>query len=227
MSKVSYVTLSLLTSAFLFLSGCDKTKDPLPGKREALFLSQDTLKVDETLKYTKPVVSKAIDINEWPLSGGNSTHNMGAGKVGESALKAYFKTSLGKGGSDCQKLIGNLVSGGDVVFGNDATGVVSAVDGKTGKILWKTVTSEKGMESESLGTGIALEGNHLYVTTSFAEVICLEATTGKEIWRQKALSPIRTAPTASQGRLFVVTINNELMALDGKTGALLWSHAGI
>ena len=39
--------------------------------------------------------------------------------------------------------------------------------------------------------------------------------------------PVRTPPTVSQGRVFVVTPDNELQVIDADTGELLWTHRGI
>ena len=37
---------------------------------------------------------------------------------------------------------------------------------------------------------------------------------------------MRAAPTAAAGRVFAVTKDNQLLALDATTGAVLWSHTG-
>src|SRR5690606_4755356 len=40
-------------------------------------------------------------------------------------------------------------------------------------------------------------------------------------------APVRAAPTVEGGRVFVVGIDNQLTALDARTGEVLWTHAGI
>ncbi|MHA1569666.1 MAG: outer membrane protein assembly factor BamB family protein, partial [Alphaproteobacteria bacterium] len=67
----------------------------------------------------------------------------------------------------------------------------------------------------------------LYVTTGYALVLALDAANGDEIWRSSVSSPIRSAPTASGGRVFAVTVDNKLQALDARDGKLLWSHSGL
>ena len=46
-------------------------------------------------------------------------------------------------------------------------------------------------------------------------------------WRHLLLNPIRAAPTVENGRVYVVSIDNELQALDANNGVVLWHHSGI
>src|SRR3546814_14206991 len=43
---------------------------------------------------------------------------------------------------------------------------------------------------------------------------------------QKMPGPRRAAPTVAGGRVFVVSIDNQLTALNAETGEKLWSHTG-
>jgi outer membrane protein assembly factor BamB len=68
--------------------------------------------------------------------------------------------------------------------------------------------------------------DRLYVATGYAQVLALDVATGQEIWRQTTLAPVRGPPTVSDGRVFVVTVDNELNALAASDGRKLWTHTG-
>jgi len=57
-------------------------------------------------------------------------------------------------------------------------------------------------------------------------VVGLNASTGTEAWRQSLLLPLRAAPTVADGRLLVLSADNQLYALDGTTGQPMWRHTG-
>jgi outer membrane protein assembly factor BamB len=66
----------------------------------------------------------------------------------------------------------------------------------------------------------------LFAASGFAEVVALEAKTGKEVWRRKVSGPVRGAPVAGNGRVFVVTLDNVTHALSAEDGRVLWTHTG-
>ncbi|NVJ93293.1 MAG: PQQ-binding-like beta-propeller repeat protein, partial [Methylocystaceae bacterium] len=75
--------------------------------------------------------------------------------------------------------------------------------------------------------GLAYENGRLFVATGFAILFGIDADTGKTIWVSKANAPMRAAPTARGNRVFVITLNNELIAFDGRDGEKLWNYQGI
>jgi glucose dehydrogenase len=71
----------------------------------------------------------------------------------------------------------------------------------------------------------------MFLTTSFNHVYAIDAATGQEFWHYKhKLGPIVTVccgnnnrgVAVSEGKLFMGTIDAKLVALDAKTGKLLW-----
>ena len=64
------------------------------------------------------------------------------------------------------------------------------------------------------------------MASSSGEVLGLNASSGTEVWRQSLDLPLRAAPTVADGRLIVVSADNQLYALDGQTGRPSWRHAG-
>jgi quinohemoprotein ethanol dehydrogenase len=87
--------------------------------------------------------------------------------------------------------------------------------------------------SNAHATPLAVDGI-LYVAAGFSVVHAVDARSGKLLWRfdpdvlKVAGKKLRAASTIrglahSKGRLFVGTLDGRLLALDAKTGAVLWS----
>ncbi len=84
---------------------------------------------------------------------------------------------------------------------------------------------------ESMETAPIVVDGVMFLTTSFNHVYAIDAATGEEYWHYKhKLGPIVTVCCGNNnrgvaiegGRLFMGTIDAKLVALDAKTGKLLW-----
>src|SRR5262249_57622126 len=69
-------------------------------------------------------------------------------------------------------------------------------------------------------------GDRVFVSTPFAYIYALEAATGKKIWESKVSGPMRAPPAVSDGRVFALTLDNDLVALAADDGRKLWDYAG-
>ncbi|MDF3838002.1 PQQ-binding-like beta-propeller repeat protein [Cupriavidus basilensis] len=84
---------------------------------------------------------------------------------------------------------------------------------------------------ESMETAPVVIDGVMFLTTSYNHVYAIDAVTGKEFWHYKhKMGPITTfccgpnnrGVAVSGGRLYMGTLDAKLVALDAKTGALLW-----
>ena len=84
---------------------------------------------------------------------------------------------------------------------------------------------------ESMETAPIVVDGVMFLTTSFNHVYAIDAATGEEFWHYKQkLGPIVTVCCGNNnrgvaiegGRLFMGTIDAKLVALDAKTGKVLW-----
>ncbi|MCB1907416.1 MAG: PQQ-dependent dehydrogenase, methanol/ethanol family [Rhodocyclaceae bacterium] len=102
-------------------------------------------------------------------------------------------------------------------------------DGNVGKLqlAWAFATGQvEGHQSPPI-----VNNGYMFVTTPGAQVIALEAKTGKELWRYKKQLPgelLQLHPTnrgvALYGdRVYVATVDAFLVALDAKTGKEIWT----
>ncbi len=84
---------------------------------------------------------------------------------------------------------------------------------------------------ESMETAPIVVDGIMYMTTSYNHVYALDAVTGKEFWHYKhKIGPITTfccgpnnrGVAIEGGKLFMGTLDAKMVALDAKTGKLLW-----
>jgi outer membrane protein assembly factor BamB len=78
-----------------------------------------------------------------------------------------------------------------------------------------------------MGGGVAYNNGRIYVTSGFGVVICMDAKTGRDIWRKDMGMPIVNAPVVVSGRVFFSTHDNHFYALAEADGRQLWDHQGI
>jgi outer membrane protein assembly factor BamB len=196
-------------------------KTPLPGKREPIAVGRRTLTVDEGVpKVTLP---PEIRNAAWPQAGGNPTHFMGHLAAGERLGEAWT-ASIGEGGGYRRKILAQPVSADGVIYVMDSDAVVSAFDTARGGRMWRTDTRQEDDDSTNVGGGLALDQGVLYAVNGLAEIVALDAAKGSVRWRGSIGAPTRSAPTVVEGRIFVTTIEDRLLALAVEDGRQLWTH---
>ena len=85
--------------------------------------------------------------------------------------------------------------------------------------------------TESMETAPIVVDGVMFLTTSFNHVYAIDAVTGRQFWHYKhKMGPVTTfccgpnnrGVAVSGGRLFMGTLDAKLVALDAKTGKVLW-----
>lgn len=138
------------------------------------------------------------------------------------------------------------VAKGKVYIGAGNDGVY-CLDAKTGKEIWKYPGKDYKGRLLRFGGGIVVIGNRLYCGTGVdrnekkdkgeSATFCLEADTGKLIWKTPAPYPIWSTPLIKDGLIYVSSGNGDvyddvpppdvpggtLQCLDEKTGNEKWS----
>jgi outer membrane assembly lipoprotein YfgL len=94
-------------------------------------------------------------------------------------------------------------------------GTVVTIDAASGRELGRI-----GIGAE-LSAGVGSDGRVAAVVTRTNQVVALEG--GRELWRYRLPAQSYTAPLVAGGRVFVLGADRSLTALDGSSGALLWT----
>lgn len=219
--------LVTLSSASLILTACDafKEKEKLKGERESLLVQDEKVLPDPTL-YTLPVIlPKTESYHTWQQAGGTASHVVPPLAINPKP-NMLWDSSIGTGNTEDNKLVSSPVTDEKFLYVADSAGTISALDKRDGSTKWTFSTKPEDENSESHGSGIAVEEGKVIVTSSYGEVIALDNSSGKVLWRKKLDAPFRTSPTIHNGKIYAVSLTNKTHALSLKDGAELWTHVG-
>lgn len=227
-------SIAVLALAAIAIGGCDTTKKifsdtskvKLSGKRISVLNLEHSLKPDPQLNTLQISVPRPFDNNAWPDAGGYPDHAMYHLSLGEKLERAW-RANAGDGASRYGRVVAQPVVANGRIFTMDAQDVVTAFDGKSGSRLWRFDPQPKDADSATYGGGVAVADDRVYVGTGYGQVLALDAATGKPIWRVDVGAPIHSSPTVAAGRVFVVTVENELNVLAATDGRKLWTHNGL
>jgi outer membrane protein assembly factor BamB len=221
---------TLVLSAAGLASGCSlwddwfgaPDKPPLPGKREAISRPRHGLEPPgrQNVPLTMPPTVANAD---WPQAGGNPAHNMGHLTASDRPSRVW-SVDIGEGGGYRAKITAQPVVAGGAVFAMDSDGVVSAFDLGSGSRRWRVSTQAEDDRSFNVGGGLAVDGSLVYASTGRAEVLALAVSDGAINWRQPLPAPARSAPTIADGRIFINTIDGQLVAHALDDGHRLWAY---
>jgi len=226
----SRVILLLCALTVVALPACSNDKNKIgstvKGTRIAVMQDNKTLDADKELAGQKPQLPDGVSNPDWPQAGYDPTHIMPNANVPAHPAIAW-SSDVGEGSDSDFKLLARPVVSKGHVFTMDSQGRVSAFDAASGSRLWDFDTTPEGRDENAIGGGVAVDGDTVYATTGFGELLALNAADGTVKWRKLLGNPLRDAPTIADGRVYAVSIVNELYALDVKNGEELWHHSGI
>jgi outer membrane protein assembly factor BamB len=197
-------------------------KTPLPGKREDVIVDRRGLVVDDGA--AKVVLPPAVRNANWPQAGGNPAHLMGHLEA-KDHLAETWKSDIGAGGGYRRVIMAQPVVQDGAVFTMDSDAVASAFALADGRRRWRVDTKPKDSDdSTNVGAGIGVDGDTVYAVNGLFSLMAMDMTSGKEKWRADLGSPARSAPMIADGRVFVTTIENKLLAFTAADGRPLWTH---
>jgi len=228
---------AVLVAALLALVGCDtlsgvadslfsESKEPLKGKRVSVLGLNHEFDPDPNLAAVPVRLPPPYDNPAWPDAGGYPSHAMYHLALGNKIGPAR-RADVGEGGSRYGLITAQPVVEDNRVFVMDANDKVSAYDAKDGRRLWRFDPQPKDVADQAYGGGVAVAGDRLYVGTGYGQLLALDAATGKEIWRHNMMAPVHGSPTAAEGRVFTITVDNQLEVVSAADGHVLWTHTGI
>ena len=218
----------------LLVSGCGLLPDwfgaredpPLPGKRIAILTNEQTVQPNAAIANLRVRLPKPYVNDAWTQPGGNATHALYHLALKEDP-QVVWTASVGDGSSDDSQIMAQPLVVGNVIYTMDSRSIVTAFDAESGSRQWRVDLEIEEEDDGFFGGGIAYDTGRIFVSTGFARVFALDASSGETLWMQTVPTPMRSAPTVSDGRVFVISVDNQLHALSAENGERLWSHTGI
>jgi len=223
-----------------------ETVPPLPGKRIPVLPAQEKT-IGELAEASGPITLPPPRLNEaWAQPGGEPNNSPGHLALSGSNLRQAWSASAGRGRSKVGRVTAPPIVYEGRVFALDSDGALSAFSMSGGSSLWKVslapTTDKTGPGFSAItenimnltaedgggyGGGIAADGGRIFAASGFGAVIALDPSTGNRVWEKNLGVPIRSAPTAAQDRLFVLTVEGRLYCLSTVDGAELWVVRGL
>ncbi|MGB0906934.1 MAG: PQQ-binding-like beta-propeller repeat protein [Maricaulaceae bacterium] len=222
------------------------------NERISILALDDTLTLTEGADPASIVLPAPYVNADWPQPGGASTHVV-QHTAATGPLEKIWSKNMGDGSGRKGRVVAPpVISDGKLVV-MDGRNTVQVVDLAFGNKVWEhrltierggrtrtgktgiierirdplSVADDGGADKESVGGGITTAGGVVYVTSGLGVIEALDLATGASIWRKESRVPMHSAPTASGGRLFALTDDNELIAYNASTGDVLWTYQGI
>lgn len=116
---------------------------------------------------------------------------------------------------------------GGVVYAATLAGAVHAVDGRTGRRLWR----EPARLESAVQAPLAADDSHVYVVADPGSIAAIGRVTGKPVWRHNAeiirefLVEGQGGPLAIGGLVYVGLPSGKLLALAARDGGVTWEVA--
>ncbi len=215
---------------------------PLPGRRVPVLQLNDK-KPQELAAASAPIVLPPPEVNEdWSQPGGVPNNAPGHLLV-NATLNKSWSADAGTGSSKAGRVTATPLVFGGRVFTLDAAGQVSAFSASGGAAIWRASLVPESEQnagtgfmsqmtfsssaSGGFGGGLAAENGQLYVVSGFGRVAAFDPATGKVLWDKNLGTPVRAAPTAAGGRLFVISMEGRFYCLNGLDGSEIWVVRGL
>jgi outer membrane protein assembly factor BamB len=223
--------LAVIIALALGVSGCGVFKKTQPkslttGERIPVLNFEAKAEAEPELADMAVVLPLADPNPEWGQPGGSAAKSNGHPALPEKISPAWT-VSIGQGSTGTRRLNATPVVSGGRVFTMDTAGDVHAFDAGSGNSLWQArIALPKRNSNAAFGGGVSVVDGRVFATTGYGIAAAFDAATGKELWRQSLGEPLRGAPSVYGNRVYVLTIDNQLFALNAETGETAWNVSG-
>ncbi len=223
-----------LAAAAMLVAGCgwtdewfgDPEEPPLPGERLSVLMLERSIEPDPEAATLSVTLPPPVRNDAWSQAGGTPSHALGHLALAEASRRVWT-ADIGSGSDSTLRLLAQPVVAGGRVFAMDADAHVAAVSADSGAALWRVDLQPEDERGDAVGGGVALGEGRLFAATGYGEVVAIDPDTGNILWRRWVGGPVRGAPTVADGRVIVLTLDNQTRALAAEDGTPIWEHAGI
>jgi outer membrane protein assembly factor BamB len=216
------LALAALLAGCSAIGGKHKPTTPTVGNRTPILshIANDATP-DPTLAGVEIVLPPAQVNTDWKTAGGDASKNPGHLALGAAPARAWTVSIAGS--SNKQRLAAAPVVGNGTLYAVDTNGAVNAFDAATGGKRWNyQLEVSKDLRNSKFGGGATYDEGKVYATSGSGDVVALDAATGAQQWRVKLPAPLRGSPTVAFNAVFVMTQDNQIVALDITDGHQLW-----
>ena len=226
-SAIGLLIMITLLASCGGLKSADNSRDSIEGDRISVLTFEQQISADPALANLKVTLPQPYVNENWDQPGGNVYHLMQHLSIGDMPERLWSR-DIGSGSTGRKAILSHPVIKDGVLYAIDADAKISAIDAENGRVIWDTKYSiENETEMLSYGGGVTIGSNALYFVTGYGHIGALNLTDGSEIWLETVGVPMRGAPTYSEGRVFAITHDNHIYAMDAQSGDIIWDEVGI
>ncbi len=205
----------------------DEGEAPPEAERQTFMTFEQGLEVDPELADTDINLPASAPNRFWRMEGGTPNHVLAHPDLAEFPDRIW-RRNVGQGSNSDLRITAPPVIEDGRIFALDARGAITALDAEDGRRLWReSIRSDERRDRTARVGGLAVTEGKIFVTAGFGVVAALNAETGDEIWRTSVAAPMHAPPTVAGGRVFAISVDNELFALDADDGTILWSYQSL
>lgn len=162
---------------------------------------------------------------DWTQRAGSASHVSGNLALGAGTGRIW-SAAIGQPSDRRHRITAEPVVAAGMVFTLDSQSTVTGTTQGGGRV-WSVDLRPAGESDRSVsGGGLAFEGNRVFATTGYGELVALDARTGGIAWRQRVEAPIGGAPTVQNGVVYVLGRDAAGMAVRANDGKVLWRAFG-
>ena len=219
----------------------NRTTVQIQGERIPIIVSDQVIAADPLLQTAKMELPAPKRNMEWPTAGGGAA-NMTGNLTADGPLNRAWSVYVGKGSDAASQLTAPPIVAGGLIYVLDAESHVFALNALTGEAAWdKSLVPEDIANggrrwfqlfgsrvnlAKGFGGGLAYDNGKIFATTGWGTVVALDAKSGNALWTVRTIVPVHSAPVVADGRLYIITQENQAQALDINDGRVLWEHRG-
>jgi outer membrane protein assembly factor BamB len=199
-------------------------KTPVVGKRISILTSEQGVEVDPALADVSVTLPEPYENAEWTQPGGSPSKTMGHLALSGTPSQAW--TISIEGSTPQARLASSPVIADGKLFVIDASAKVIALNAVTGSRLWQTALPAEGNGRSLFGGGVSVLGDRLFASTGVGDVVALNVSDGKILWKKRPGGPLRGAPAIANGHVYVMSQDNQIVALNQTDGETQWTETG-
>jgi len=200
---------------------------PDRDRRESFLTFEERLSVDPAREGATVTLPASVVNTSWPNEGGFAEHAPGH-PAASVDLNRVWRRSVGAGSGRRSRVAAPPVIADGRVFAVDGEGEVVAYTADGGSRVWRSrLRSGERRDREFRSGGVAYGDGRIYVAMGFGAIAALDAANGDELWRADTSGPMHAPPTFAGGRVFAVTFDNEIYAIDAESGEVQWTYQSL
>jgi outer membrane protein assembly factor BamB len=218
------------------------------GDRISILSFEQSLTPSAALSGRDFLVTGPTARTAWPMAGGTA-ENLVEHSIAAPEFTVAWRRGIGRGSSRTTQVMAPPIAANGRVYVMDGESTVTAVDAASGEVVWRRNVKPDGREAAGgvavfglpvplvgsgggpleggFGGGLAVAGDRLFVGSGYRTMSALNAATGDVIWTQPVDVPLRGAPTVAGNRVYIIDVDNQIIAFNTQTGQQEWSYRGI